>query len=78
MTVWVLTTCHTQYTLDSSMQLHRWIEKCSKVSCMMCGVHSYALLYYAYTVLQYADRYRQFGTNWISVLLSVESQTVHT
>jgi hypothetical protein len=28
-------------------------------------------------ILQYADSYKQFGTNWIVVLLSVESQTVH-
>ena len=34
----VLTTCHTQYTLYSSMQLHRWIKKFSKFSIMMCGV----------------------------------------
>jgi len=38
MIVWVLTTCHTQYTSDSSMQLHRWIKKFSKFSFMMCGV----------------------------------------
>jgi len=29
MIVGVLTTCHTQYTWDSSIQLHRWIKKFS-------------------------------------------------
>jgi len=29
MIVSVLTTCHTQYTCDSSIQLHRWIKKFS-------------------------------------------------
>jgi hypothetical protein len=29
MIVGVFTTCHTQYTWDSSMQLHRWIKKFS-------------------------------------------------
>ena len=38
MIVGVLTTCRTQYTSDSSMQLHRWIKEFSKFSFMMCGV----------------------------------------
>jgi len=38
MIVGVLTTCHTQYTLDSSTQLHLWIKKFSEFSVMMCSV----------------------------------------
>ena len=38
MIVGVLTTCHKQYTWDSSMKLRRWIKKFSKFSFMMCGV----------------------------------------
>ena len=33
-----LTTFHTQYTSDRSIQLHRWIKKFSKFSFMMRGV----------------------------------------
>jgi len=39
MMVGALTTCYTQYTWDSSIQLHQWIKKFSKFSFMMCGVH---------------------------------------
>jgi len=38
MIVGVLTTCHTQYTWDRSIQLHRWVKKFSEFSFMMCGV----------------------------------------
>jgi len=38
MVVGVLTTCHTQYTWDRSMYLHRWIKKFSEFSFMMCGM----------------------------------------
>ena len=38
MVVGVSTTCHTQYTWDRSIQLHRWIKKFSKYSFMMRGV----------------------------------------
>ena len=38
MTVGILTTCHTIYTLDRSIQLHQWNKKFSKFSFMMCGV----------------------------------------
>jgi len=36
--VGVLTTCHTKYTSDRSIYLHRWIKNFSKFSFMMCGV----------------------------------------
>jgi len=38
MIVGVLTTCHTQYSWDRSMWLHRRIKIFSKFSFMMCGV----------------------------------------
>jgi len=38
MIVGVLTTCHTQYTWDRSMSLHRWIKRFSKFSFMVCDV----------------------------------------
>ena len=37
-TIGLLTTCHTHYTSDSSMQLHRWIKKFSEFSFVIFGV----------------------------------------
>jgi len=44
MIVRVLTTCHTQYTCDRSIQLRRWIKKFSKffLWCAVCS--SYVFL----------------------------------
>jgi hypothetical protein len=67
MIVRVLTTCHTQHTANSSMdqEILFYVSMCS----------SYALLIMFMSLC--ADSYRQFGTDWIVVLLSVETQTVH-
>ena len=80
MIVGVLTTFPTQYTSDSSMCFFYLIEQ-----------HA-AILLYTLQVLYMCNRfvsininkkpspltcYRQFGTNWIVVLMFVESQMVH-
>jgi hypothetical protein len=44
MIVGVLTTYHTQYTWDSSIQLHWWIKKFSKFSFMVCNSYTFLRL----------------------------------
>ena len=77
----VLTTCHTQYTWDRSIQLHWWIKKFSKFSFMFPlfpkvsrnGRHKSE----APLKPSPLTCYKQFGTNSIFVLMFVESQRVH-
>jgi hypothetical protein len=74
MIVRVLTTCHTQYISDRSMQLHKWIKKFSKLSFMMCGVQylrisPHGAWYKSEPPLKPSPLtcYKQFGTNSINV-----------
>jgi hypothetical protein len=72
MTVGVLTICHTQHTWDSGMQLHRWIEKFPfPPTCQRIFKPAFTAAMDRLTCC------RQFGTDWIVVLMFVESQTVH-
>jgi hypothetical protein len=64
------THCRQQYAVAP---MDQGILKSFLLRCAVCS--SYALL--IMVMLQYADSYRQFGTDWIVLLLSVESQTVH-
>jgi hypothetical protein len=53
-------------------------QKILKVSFMMCGVQLLCVINYIY-ILYYSmlTCYKQFGTNWITVLMFVESPTMH-
>jgi hypothetical protein len=71
-TVGVLTTCHPQYTSDSSMQLHRWIKK------FPFPPTRQRIFKPVFTAaMDWLTCCKQFGTNSIIVLMFVESQRVH-
>jgi hypothetical protein len=72
MIVGVLTTCHTQYTSDSSMYLHRWIKKYPFPPTRQ-GIFKPTFT----AEMDWLTCYKQFGKNWIIVLMFVESQRVH-
>jgi len=75
MIVGVLTTCHTQYTRDRSMYLHRWIKIFSKFSFMflLFPQVSRNWRYESEPPLKPSPLtcYKQFGTNSIIVLMLV-------